>query len=393
MARMKNLESIALRDKRVLLRVDLNVPLDDRGMVLDDTRIQAALPTLTYALERNAACVVIAHLGRPGGKRVESLTLAPVAERLAELLPKHTLRRCDQVVGQRATAMAQELRGAEILLLENLRFHPGEEAGDIRFALELASLAELYINDAFAACHRKHASVYALSKIFPEERRAIGLLLRRELDGIAPVVDNPERPFIAIFGGAKVFDKLDALGALVDRVDELLVGGAMAYTFLKASGHHVGDSMVEENLLDVAREIIARAGPKLILPSDHVIASKIGTELDQITDEIPDKWIGLDIGPVTIARFVEKIRGARTVVWNGPLGKIEHDTFLAGTRHIAEAIAHADVMSIAGGGETGEVIHRLGLAEQFTHLSTGGGAFLAYIARGTLPALDAFRGG
>jgi phosphoglycerate kinase len=368
------------------------VPLDDKGAVLDDTRIRAALPTLTFALERHAACVVMTHLGRPGGKRDESLTLAPVADRLAELLPGYDVRRCDHVIGERAQAMARDLRGGQILLLENLRFDPGEEQGDARFAAELASLGQLYINDAFAVCHRKHASVYALPRIFPAEQRAIGLLVKRELDGLAPIVNNPKRPYIAIFGGAKVFDKLDAVNRMVDRADEVLVGGAMAYTFLKASGHEIGASLVEPNLLDVAREILERAGSKLVLPSDHVIASKMGTERDQIADEIPENWVGLDIGPVTIARFVEKIRKAATVVWNGPMGRIEHDTFLAGTREIAESIASSGAMSIVGGGETGEVIHRLQLAEQFTHLSTGGGAFLAYIVHGTLPALEILKG-
>ena len=248
-----------------------------------------------------------------------------------------------------------------------------------------------YVNDAFAVCHRNHASVYVVPRKFSAEHRGAGLLMERELAGLAHLVNSPERPFIAVFGGAKVADKLGAISALAGRADEILIGGLAAFPFLAASGHSVGDTPFDGTLIDVAREVLHRAGKTLVLPRDHVIAHKTGIQPDEVADEIPKHWLGLDIGPVTRAQFAEKIHSARTVVWNGPMGRIEHDVFLEGTRSVAEAMANSAAQIIVGGGETGAVVRRLGFDAQFSHISTGGGAFLSYIAHGTLPALEVLK--
>lgn len=390
---MRSIDSLNLRNKRVLIRVDFNVPLSDEGTVIDDGRIQAALPTIEHALEHDGACVLMSHLGRPRGRREDKLRLAPVAERLAELLPRVKVSSSDEVVGERAQAMARELGSGEILLLENLRFHPGETSNDPEFAAQLASLGELYVNDAFAVCHRKHASVYALAERFSPDQRAGGLLVEREVAALSRIVDSPERPFIAIFGGAKVSDKLEAVDALLGRVDRILIGGAMSYTFLRARGQKVGNSLVEDAQIDAAREMLERGGEKILLPSDHAVVKGAGPGRDRgvATGSIPDGMVALDIGPETVARYQAEIESASTIVWNGPMGKIEDKPFAEGTRAIAEFVAYADATTIVGGGETGEVVRRFKLQSRMTHLSTGGGAFLDYIAHGSLPALEVLR--
>ncbi|CAM4190978.1 phosphoglycerate kinase [Vreelandella rituensis] len=385
---MKTLSDLNLTNSRALVRVDFNVPRDDEGTVLDDSRIRAALPTLHHLLEKNVACVLMSHLGRPGGKPVAHLSLAPIAEKLSELLPDNRIRHCEEVVGAQAEEMVRSLAGGEILLLENLRFHPGEKDNDDHFARALAEFGDIYINDAFAACHRKHASVYGVATHFPVDKRAAGRLVGREIEALDKVVNNPKPPLVAVFGGAKVADKLDVISAFIDRAEQILIGGAMAYTLLRARGVSTGSSKVEEDRLDNAREILDKAGDKLLLPTDHVMAIEEETRTGR---EITGDWMGMDIGPHTASRYAKAIGNAATVVWNGPMGKIEEDRYFSGTRRIAEAMAASRGVTVVGGGETGQAVHRIGIENQLTHLSTGGGAFLDYLAHGSLPALNVLK--
>ncbi len=385
---MKTMTELDLRDSRALVRVDFNVPLDEEGKVADDSRIRAALPTVRYLMEKKASCILMSHLGRPGGEPASDLSLGPVAEKLSELLPDNRIRFCEQTVGSRAEEMAQALASGEILLLENLRFHPGEKDNDDQFAKSLASLGDTYLNDAFAACHRRHASVHAIATHFPSDKRAIGSLVDRELCALNKVVDSPQHPVLAIFGGAKVADKLDAIKALIDKAERILIGGAMAYTFLKAQGVSVGSSRVEEDRLEDARGILERAGDKLLLPTDHVMEKGDNTRTGM---QISRDWMAMDIGPDTASRFAEAIGNASTVVWNGPMGKIEENRYFDGTKRIAEAMADSGAVTVVGGGETGQAVHRLGIEDKLTHLSTGGGAFLHYLAHCSLPALSVLK--
>ncbi|MFU8816839.1 MAG: phosphoglycerate kinase [Pseudomonadales bacterium] len=391
---MLTLDSLDVRNKRVLVRVDFNVPLSDDLEILDDSRIRAALPTIRHVLAHNGSCVLMSHLGRPKGEPDERLRLAPVAERLTELLPDHPVRSCPEVVGDQAREMAQGLAAGAVLLLENLRFRAEEKEGDEAFARELASLGEVYVNDAFAACHRRHASVYAVPRQFAADQRAAGLLVQREVEALTRVVENPKTPLVAIFGGAKVSDKVATVKALAARADRILIGGAMSYTLMKAQDQPVGDSKVEDDQLDTARQILHDAGDRLWLPSDHVVARSQGADPGGrlARDGIAEGWSGFDIGPETIARYRDEIAKAATVVWNGPMGKIEDDDYLEGTRKIAECVAACDATTVVGGGETAEVLRRLGLEDQVTHLSTGGGAFLEFVAHGTLPAFEVLQG-
>ena len=387
---MRTIRSLDLDGRRALVRVDFNVRLD-RGAVADDARIRAALPTLRYALERGASCVLMAHLGRPHGKPDGHLELDPVARRLSELLPERYLRKCDEVVGPRARAMAEDLRPGQLLLLENLRFHRGEEANDEGFAAELAALGDLYVDDAFAACHREHASIVGAPARFAADARGGGLLLEREVDALSSVRDAPEAPFVAVFGGAKVEDKLEAVGALLDGADRVLVGGAMAMTFLAARGRAVGRPKVERDLLDTARGILDRGGDKILLPVDHAVAGDEGEGRRRTIarGDVPSEATALDIGPETIARYEAEIERARTVVWNGPMGKFEDESFRTGTRAVVDALARPGKTTVVGRGETGEAVRLLGKAEAMTHVSTGGGAFLTFLANGTLPGIEA----
>jgi phosphoglycerate kinase len=391
---MQTLDSLDVRAQRVLIRADFNVPLSAERVILDDTRLRATLPTLHHVLEQGGSCVLMAHLGRPGGKAEKHLRLDPVGARLAELLPDREIRRCDEVVGEAAAQMAATLPAGAVLLLQNLRFHPGEQAGDEAFARALAALGDIYVNDAFAACHRRHASVDAVARQFPPARRAAGRLIEREVAALARVVEDPTRPLVAIFGGAKVADKVASLRALAERADRILIGGAMSYTFMKAQGQPTGDAPVDEDLVAAAVDILALAGDRLWLPTDHVVARRSGPAAGRnlARDGIADGWTGRDIGPETIDRYRSEIARAATLIWNGPLGMIEDKDYLEGTRRIAEAIAETaeerEATAVVGGGETGEVVRRLGIADRLTHVSTGGGAFLEYVARGTLPGLE-----
>lgn len=385
-----SVEELDLGGKRVFLRADLNVPLAD-GRVADDTRLQAALPTLHHCLKSGAAVILASHLGRPKGKPDPKYSLAPVARRLEELLGQPVPLAAD-CVGEAVEAQARALEPGQLLLLENLRFHAEEEANDPAFAGALARLADCYVNDAFAAAHRAHASIEAITRYLSPA--AAGLLMRRELDALGRILDRPERPLVAILGGAKVSDKLALVERLLDRVDALLIGGGMAFTFLAALGHSVGRSLVEPERIDVARRALAAAGRRgthVGLPVDLVVAESpesVETRTVAIR-EIPDDLMGLDIGPLTVARFSETLRGAKTVVWNGPLGVFEKAPFARGTLDLARAVAECGAFSVVGGGDTAAAVQQAGVADRIGYLSTAGGAFLEFLEGRVLPGVAA----
>jgi phosphoglycerate kinase len=371
-----------LRGKRVLVRVDFNVPQDAAGHISNDRRVRAALPTIQDLLGRGAAVLLMSHLGRPKGdpKKDAAFRMNPVAERLQQLLGR-PVRKADEVVGPKAEEAARALKPGEVLLLENLRFHPGEQKGDRGFAEQLARLADVYVNDAFGTCHRADASMVAVPAAMAGKPRAVGKLVAKELEVLDRLLSAPDRPFVAILGGAKVSDKIGFIKALLRRVDFTLIGGAMSYTFLKAQGRGVGGSKVEADKLDVARELLKLGGAKIVLPLDHLVVQKLDAPetAKVVDDEIPDGWIGVDIGPRTIDNYCREIGAARTVVWNGPMGKYEDAAYSKGTRAVAEALAGAKAVTIVGGGETAEAVEEFGLDAKMTHVSTGGGAFLEYV--------------
>ncbi len=382
----RTLKDIDVKGKRVLMRVDFNVPLES-GKVSDDTRITAALPSIKHVLSGGGSLVLMSHLGRPKGKVVEDMRMAPVAKRLGELLgkPVKTVKDC---IGPEAEAAAKALKPGEVLLLENLRFHPEEEAGDDAFARKLASLGETYVNDAFGTAHRAHASVAGVTKYLPA---AAGFLMEKEVKYLGDALADPERPFVAILGGAKVSDKVTVIENLLNKVDSLLVGGAMTYTFMKAQGLGVGASLVEEDRVAMAKDILAKAGGKLLLPVDHVVAKEIdaASEKKTVGNSIPDGWKGVDIGPETIKAYRDRIAVAKTVVWNGPMGIFEVEPFAAGTRAVAEAVAGSGGVTIIGGGDSAAAVEKFNLADKMTHVSTGGGASLEFLEGRTLPGVAA----
>jgi phosphoglycerate kinase len=380
-------------EHRVFVRADLNVPLDD-GRVADDQRIRATIPTLRELLERGAALVVASHLGRPGGRPSDELRLGPVADRLAEILGREVMA-LDEVVGDGPEAACGHLEAGEVALLENLRSEPGEEANDVRFAGRLAELADAYVDDAFGAVHRAHASVSALPELMLASGRpaVAGRLLAREVEVLGRLRADPDRPYIAVLGGVKVSDKLGVLGSLVEQVDALLVGGAMAFTLLAARGGEVGDSLVEPDRFDDVRAVLARAterGTLVELPQDVVAADEPTVEAPRRTvlaAEIPRGQKGLDIGPRTVEEFARILADAKTIFWNGPMGMFEVEPFSAGTRGVATAIAGASAFSVVGGGDSLLAVKRAGLEESFDHLSTGGGASLEFLEGRELPGL------
>ena len=386
-----SVRDLEVRGRRVFLRVDFNVPLE-AGKVADDTRVRAALPTVRLLLERGARLVVASHLGRPKGKPKPELSLEPVAARFSELLGRPVAFAAD-CVGPEVEAAARALRDGEVLLLQNLRYHGEEEANDAGFAARLAALAELYVDDAFGAAHRAHASVAAIAALLP--RAAAGLLMDAELTALGRLRDAPERPYVALLGGAKVSDKIDLIERLLERADAILVGGAMAYTFLRAAGVAVGGSRVEADRVEAAGQIAARArarGVRLLLPVDHVAAPgpQPGSPSSTTPDAaIPEGLVGLDVGPKTRALFATEIEAARTVFWNGPLGLFEVPPYDAGTLAAARAIAAARPFSVVGGGDSVAAVTRLGLEKEFSHVSTGGGASLEFLSGLTLPGVAA----
>ncbi len=394
---MKSVREIDVTEKRVLVRVDYNLPMDDQGQITDDNRIRATLPLVEYLIEKRAKVILISHMGRPGGKVVSSLSLAPVARRLSELIGKE-VGFIDHCIGDTVKQRAVQLAPGEVLLLENLRFHDGEKSNDPAFAKSLATLCDVYVNDAFAVSHREQASVVAL----PQQVKVsvAGFLLEKELLCYRDAVQNPKRPLVAVIGGAKVSSKLEALRNMLDVVDTLIIGGAMANTFLKAQGYNVGASMVEEDLMAAAKDIVEGAGKKgvtLKLPMDLVVASRFDKDaekdtVDLETSTVPEGWMALDIGEKSAAGFAEVIQLAATIVWNGPMGVFEMPRFSQGTKTVAMAIANAKgVFSIVGGGDTGLAAKVCGVAEKISYISTGGGAFLHLMEGKTLPGVAALQ--
>jgi phosphoglycerate kinase len=379
--------------QRVFVREDLNVPLED-GRVTDDFRIRAALPTLRALLDRNAALVIGSHLGRPKGQVKDDLRMAPVGDRLSELLERD-VQAVSDVVGEEAQAVCSHLGPGEVVLLENLRFDPREERNDPAFAEELAAFADAYVNDAFGSAHRAHASVVALAERF--DRRAAGRLLQREVEVLSRLLEGAEQPYVAVLGGAKVSDKLGVIAGLLERVDALLIGGAMANTFLAAEGIDVGRSLVEEDRFDdvrQARKLADEHGALLQLPEDVVAAQEVSADAPKQTvpvDAIPRELMALDVGPRTVEEFARTIADARTILWNGPMGVFELEPFSAGTRGVATAIAGANAFTVAGGGDSLAAVAKFDLADGFDHLSTGGGASLEFLEGKTLPGIEVLR--
>ena len=386
----KTILDVDVAGKKILLRCDFNVPQDkETGAITSDKRIVAALPTIRYLLEKKAAVIACSHLGKPKGEWKAKLTLAPVAQRLSQLLGQEVIFAKD-IVGEDAKAKAAALQGGQIMLLENLRFDPREEKNDPSFAEELASMAELYVSDAFGTVHRAHASTAGVAAYLPA---VSGLLVAKELEVMGGALNNPKRPFVAVLGGAKVSDKIGVINNLLDKADTIIIGGGMAYTFAKAQGGSIGKSLCEEDKLDYAREMIAKAeknGVKLLLPSDTMAADDFSNDAKRqvvSTMAIPDGWEGMDIGPDTIRTFCDAVKGAGTVVWNGPMGVFEFENFAAGTRAMAQALADSGAITIVGGGDSAAAVEQMGFADRITHISTGGGASLEFLEGLELPGV------
>ena len=386
----KTIKDIDLKGKKVLVRCDFNVPMDENKNITDNTRIVAALPTIKYLLENNCAVILCSHLGRPKGEFKPEFSLAPVAKELSKLLDKEVIMAKD-VVGEDANKKAKELQAGQVMLLENVRYHREETDNDPEFAKQLADMAEIYVNDAFGAAHRAHASTAGVAQYLPA---VSGFLIEKELKFLGNALNNPERPFVAILGGAKVSDKIGVIDSLLEKVDTLIIGGGMAYTFFKAQGYEVGNSICELDKLDLAKEAMAKAkekGVKLMLPVD----TKIGKEFKPDTEsktvawtEIPEGWEGFDIGEKSIEMFTEEIKKAKTVVWNGPVGLFEFDQFAIGTNAIAKTLSEIDATTIIGGGDSAAAVKKAGLQDKMTHISTGGGASLEFLEGKKLPGIE-----
>jgi phosphoglycerate kinase len=381
------MNAVELDGKRVFVRVDFNVPLDD-GVIEDDTRIRATLPTLQWALEHGARLVLGSHLGRPKGQRDPELSLAPVAEKLSDLLDRPVLF-CGETVGSRVDALVGKLDKGDVLLLENLRFYAGETDNDPDFARRLSTTAELYVNDAFGTAHRAHASTVGMVKHFTQA--AAGLLMERELHYLDMALSSPPRPFTGLLGGAKVSDKIKVVRSLLAKVDKLLIGGGMAYTFLRAKGFSTGRSLVEEDKIALAKDLLAEAGDKLVLPVDHVVAAEFDIDAEREIlpiEQIPDGFMGLDIGPDTVTAYADVIRASKMVLWNGPMGVFEMEPFAQATLKLAEVVAASGATSVVGGGDSVAAVHKAGVSDRITHISTGGGASLEFLAGSKLPGVE-----
>lgn len=380
-----------LAGKKVLIRVDFNVPLDKSGAITNDRRIQAALPTIRYVLEKGGCAILMSHLGRPKGDAAKDapFKMDRVAERLKQLLNR-PVTKVDEVVGPKVQAAAKSLKPGEILVLENLRFDPGEQSSSAAFAMALAHLGDVYVNDAFGTCHRTDASMVAVPQAMIGRPRVVGFLVAKELEILGQLLSAPKRPLVGVLGGAKVSDKIGFIKSMLGRVDKLLVGGAMTYTFMKAQGRGIGSSRCEHDKLDTARELLNLGHGKIVLPVDHLVGDKpeAGAKTEVVSGDISDGWMGLDIGQKTIGQYEREIAKASTVVWNGPMGKYEDEPFSLGTKAVASAMAAAPGITIVGGGETAEAVEKFGLDEKMTHVSTGGGAFLEYVEGTPFVALD-----
>ena len=388
----KTVKDVDVRSRRVLVRVDYNVPLDAQGNVSDDKRITASLPTINYLLEQGARIILCSHLGRPKGEVKKEFSLAPVAKRLKELLPNVNIYFASDCIGEEAQQKAAALKDGEILLLENLRFHKEEEKNDPEFAKKLASLAEIYVNDAFGTVHRAHASTAGVAAYLPA---VAGFLIGKELSIMGGALENPERPFVAILGGAKVADKIGVITNLLNKCDTLLIGGGMAYTFFKAMGYEIGDSLLDTESIDLAKQLMETAkekGVKLLLPVDTVVAKAFAADAEHMTvasNAIPADWQGLDIGEKTRELFAAEIKNAKTVIWNGPMGVFEFPAFAKGTEAVAKACAECGGTTIIGGGDSASAVKKLGYADKMTHISTGGGASLEFLEGKVLPGVAA----
>lgn len=383
----KSVRDVDVQHKTVLLRVDFNVPLDENGNITNDSRIQGAIPTITYLLENDAKVVLVSHLGRPKGQFVDSMSLKPVAKRLGEILNQEVLFIPD-CVGEAVADGVKNAPYGKAVMLENIRFYPEEEANDDGFAQKLASLADIYVNDAFGTVHRAHASISGVTKYLPS---VCGFLLEKEVNTLARALEKPQKPFIAIVGGSKVSDKIGVIKNLLDKVDYLLIGGGMANTFLAAKGYDVQKSLVEEAMLDWTKELLTQPeADKILLPVDVVAAERFAADSDAVTvacDGVPADWMILDIGPKTVGRFAEKIGAAATVIWNGPMGVFEMEQFAAGTRGVAQAVCDSNCLSIIGGGDSVAAITQMGLIDKVSHASTGGGASLKMLEGKELPGV------
>ena len=387
----KTVRDIDLKDKKVLVRCDFNVPMDENRNITDNRRIVAALPTIKYLLEQNCKIVLCSHLGRPKGEFKKEFSLEPVAKELSKLLGKEVIMAKD-VIGEDAENKAKNLKNGEILLLENVRFHREETDNDPEFAKKLASYGEIFVNDAFGTAHRAHASTEGVTKYLPA---VSGFLIEKELKFLGEALENPERPFVAILGGSKVSDKIGVIENLLEKVDTLIIGGGMAYTFFKAQGYSVGESLCEEDKCDLALELMEKAkekNVKFLLPIDNKVGKEFKPDTESKTvksTEIPDGWEGLDIGEETIKLYKEELKNAKTIVWNGPLGVFEFDQFAVGTNEIAKALGDIDAIKIIGGGDSAAAVEKAGLAEKMTHISTGGGASLEFLEGKKLPGIEA----
>jgi len=392
---LKNIKDLQISGKHLLMRVDFNVPLDDKGEITDDTRIKGVLPTLEYALKQNAKVILCSHLGRPKGERQDKFSMAPAAARLAELIGKK-VELAQDCIGPEVEAMVAAMQPGQVILLENLRFHAAETKNDPEFSGQLAKLAQVYVNDAFAVSHRAHASVEGVTHHM--EECGAGMLLQKEIDYFNRSVSNAEKPLVAILGGAKVSSKLGAIRNMLDRVDKMIIGGAMANTFLKALGHQVGSSLVEEDLLDTALELFGLAkqkGVKLYLPVDCIVAERFAVDAaTRVTtiQEVPDQWMIMDIGPASSLVFGQALADAKTIIWNGPMGAFEMEPFAPGSMAMVDNLTNSEALTIVGGGDTNVVIHKAKAADKVSYMSTGGGAFLMLMEGKALPGVAALGG-